>query len=190
MLPVSSYRLLQSFDKPSESNSSLFCILIYTGAFQNPDKHFSYFFLQNGMNVTLCNFIGAYPCIHPVCVLFDLRIAADILFFKDILFQKSHFFFSAALAEQPVPLLRSGRYFPSLYGEGLQADDIHPTGTHPLLFRHKYLSLFHNFCSILTPIHHILHPGTEYTFLCINGCHKAGILPSNLDNDRSACCRR
>ena len=93
MLPVSSYRLLQSFDKPSESNSSLFCILIYTGAFQNPDKHFSYFFLQNGMNVTLCNFIGAYPCIHPVCVLFDLRITADILFFKDILFQKSHFFF-------------------------------------------------------------------------------------------------
>ena len=27
----------------------------------------------------------------------------------------------------------------------------------------------------LAPIHHIFHPGTEYTFLRINGCHKAGI---------------
>ena len=110
--------------------------------------------------------------------------------FQGYIVPEEPFLFSAALAEQPVPLLRSGRYFPSLYGEGLQTDDIHPTGTHPLLFRHKYLSLFHNFCSILTPIHHIFHPGTEYTFLRIKGCHKTGILPANLDNDRSACCRR
>ena len=64
-----------------------------TGAFQNLDKHFSNFFLQNGMDVILCYFIGSKPGIHPVCMLFDLRIAADILLFKDILFQKRHFLF-------------------------------------------------------------------------------------------------
>ena len=76
-------------DETAKCLSSLFGSLINSGILKDLGEHMAHFCLQNIHDILFCHRLILWKeLLHPVCMLFDGRFAADILTFYNLGCQK------------------------------------------------------------------------------------------------------
>ena len=88
---------LQGLNKSAESFSAFRRTLVNAGILENADEDFSDLFFQDIINVFLIDVrVIRKELIHPVRMLFDISVGADILLVQDVILQKLHLLFRRA----------------------------------------------------------------------------------------------
>ena len=85
---------LQGLNKSAESFSAFRRTLVNAGILENADEDLSDLFFQDIIDVFLIDVrVIRKELIHPVRMLFDISVGADILLVQDVILQKLHLLF-------------------------------------------------------------------------------------------------